>query len=308
MKFTLRSWEIVGIFILLVFFYYFLIRPWWREGRITLDGLLCLVFFFTIFWQDTLMNGFQIWVTYNASLINFGAWNPHILGWLSPRANLIAEPVIWNIPIYVYGTLGPVIVGCYVMRRAKVRWPHIGTVGLLATCFGFFVVFDLIAESLWMRLGFYAYPGSISWLTLFHGHYYQFPIYELVLAPALYTAWAACRHFRNDKGQTFAERGIDRVGVAGTKKTGLRFLALVGICNLIFVLYMIPVAIAGLYASPWPEDITTRSYFMDGICGPGTPYACSGPGIPIPRRNSAHLDPEGRLLRPVGAQRSGQAR
>src|SRR5581483_6406011 len=47
-----------GLVCCAVFLWFFLVRPWRRERRITLDGLFCLVFA-TIFWQDTLINGFQ---------------------------------------------------------------------------------------------------------------------------------------------------------------------------------------------------------------------------------------------------------
>jgi hypothetical protein len=75
----------------------------------------------------------------------------------------------------------------------------------------------------------------------------------------------------------------------------VRFLALVGACNVIFlVCYSLPNALLGLYASPWPKDVIDRSYFSY-LCGPGTDYACPGPGIPIPRPDSVHVDPDGRL-------------
>jgi hypothetical protein len=75
----------------------------------------------------------------------------------------------------------------------------------------------------------------------------------------------------------------------------VQFLALAGAINATFLLYNVPAAISGLYASPWPEDITRRSYFTNGICGSGTTYACSGPAIPIPRPDSLHVTPNGEL-------------
>src|SRR3954447_26040529 len=55
MKLAIHSWEVGSAVASLVILYYFLIRPWRRERRLTLDGILCLTAF-TIFWQDTIIN------------------------------------------------------------------------------------------------------------------------------------------------------------------------------------------------------------------------------------------------------------
>jgi hypothetical protein len=73
-------------------------------------------------------------------------------------------------------------------------------------------------------------------------------------------------------------------------------LAFAGLANAIFIVcYSLPLAIAGLYADDWPTDVTSRSYLTGGLCGPGTDYACSGLSVPIARRGSAHLRPDGSL-------------
>jgi hypothetical protein len=122
-----------------------------------------------------------------------------------------------------------------------------------------------------------------------------------VLMAVLWTGWACLRYFRNDRGETIAECGLDRLHLSQKGRLGVRFLALVGACNVvIFATYNLPMALAGLYSDPWPTDITSRSYFTNGICGPGTTYACPGPEVPINRPRSAHLDPGGGLV-PVGS-------
>lgn len=302
MRWTAHGWEVLGLFAYAWFLWVFLIKPWRREGHITLDGLFCIVFQ-TMYWQDSLLNYFQTWCTYNTVFWNLGAWDPHILGWLSPNGNLMAEPLIWVMPIYVTLVFGPVVTGCWAMRKIRARYPQMGNVGLLASVFGLFVIFDLIMEPAFLRLGYYSYPGAIRSLSLFPGTYYQFPLYEAIIWPATYTVWAGLRYFKNDKGQTIAERGVEDLKVGPKQKTWVRWLALTGVCNLIFmVVYSLPAAIAGLHADPWPEDVTKRSYLTDGFCGPGTEYACPGPNVPIPRPDSAHLGPNGELVVPNGTK------
>lgn len=94
----------------------------------------------------------------------------------------------------------------------------------------------------------------------------------LLIAPTM-TAFVSMRYFRNDKGETFAERGIGRVRLRGWKRTGLRFVAIVGMVNCGFLVYQVPAVVIGMYSSPWPDDIVTRSYFNPGLCdrGPNTP-------------------------------------
>jgi hypothetical protein len=69
--------------------------------------------------------------------------------------------------------------------------------------------------------------------------------------------------------------------------------------NLIFLLgYNLPHQFFAIHSGPWPKDITSRSYLTDGFCGPLTTYACAGPNTPIPRPNSSHVSPEGKLVGP----------
>ena len=301
MKWSVIGWQVGGVVISAVMLYLLLVRPWRREGRITLDGLLCLAFP-TMIWQDTVVNFFQQWFVYNAAFVNWGSWDSHVPGWLSQGGELIPQPLLFIIPMYLSILLLPAILGCAVMRKAQARWPHIGRFGLVASCFGFFVVLDVVLEPLLMWSGMYSYPGAIRWLTVFDGHYYQYPIYAAILMPAGWTGWACLRYFKDDHGLTIAERGLERIRTTPRRKAGLRFLAVAGACNAaVFCLTNFPYAVTGLYADTWIPDVLNRSYFTSGICGPGTDYACSGPGIAIPRRDdSIHVGPDGQLVIPPG--------
>jgi hypothetical protein len=185
------------------------------------------------------------------------------------------------------------------MGKVKQRWPNITRVRLVLACFAYLVVFDLVCELAWMRTGFYAYPGTVDWLTLWHGHYYQFPIYESAMFGGILTVWACVRYFRNDRGETWAERGVDRVRTTPRRLTAIRTLALVGMFNLIYIVFNIGYVWIAAHQTGWPDDIVNRSY-LNGLCGPGTQYACPDPGVPIPLPNSVHVGPAGELV-PVQA-------
>lgn len=301
MKVLLNTWQIVGIFAMFFMFYWFLIRPWRRERKITTDGILTLVFL-AMYFQDPMLNFVQNWCTYNSYLVNFGSWTEHIPGWVSANASNFAEPFAFVGPTYVYACLGATMFICWVMRKAKERRPNISNFGLVMVALAAGLITDFVLEMAWMRAGLYTYPGAIKKLTLFHGHYYQFPIYEALMFGSTLAAWACYRYFKDDKGQTIAEKGLENLKTGGAKSFGYRFFSTFAAMSLLFfVFYNLPAMFWGMHAEEWPADIQKRSYFTNYICGEGTPYACSSTGVPMPRENSVHLDPDGRVVIPADA-------
>jgi Spirocyclase AveC-like len=116
-------------------------------------------------------------------------------------------------------------------------------------------------------------------------------------------------YFRNDKGQTWAERGIDQVRGGPAKQNALRVLAMIGVFQVgIFILYTVPqTSFFASKSAQWPRDIQERSYLTDGMCGAGTTSACPGPQIPLNRGNgrdqeSLRVTPDGRLFIPKGTE------
>jgi hypothetical protein len=102
--------------------------------------------------------------------------------------------------------------------------------------------------------------------------------------PAL-TQWAGQPHqFRNDKGQSRVERGIDALKLPQTGRTGARFLAIMGACQLIMLAtYNIPYQYWSLQGGAFPDYPLYRTA---GICGPQTDYDCPAPAVPVARRQS----------------------
>jgi hypothetical protein len=215
---------------------------------------------------------------------------------MSPRAELVTEPVTGFIGSYVVTGFLIVLLTCWVMRWAANRWPRLGTFGLLVVAFGFNWVLGLFSELAALRSGLYTYGGAIRELSLFHGNYYQLPLYETTLNAVLLGGFACVRFFKNDRGETVAERGLADLQVRGARRTMLRGLALVGVLNAIFIAYNIGWAWFALNQDAWPADTIERPYLIDGVCGPGTGYACPGSDVPIPHNDSGHLGPNGNYV------------
>lgn len=293
--FMAHFWEAVVLTGFAFMAHRYIVKPWRRERRLPLDGLL-LIAFVTAAFQDVPLNYTQNWFTYNTAFTNWGSWAQSIPGWLAPRSELVPEPVLFAIGGYPFVIFGATIVMCAILRRCQQRWPQLQLRHLVLITLGSMMLFDLVLEVGWLRLGLYAYPGAVSWLTLFHGKYYQFPIYEAVIFGGTMTAWTMMRYCRDDKGRTMAERGIDEVRASIGCRTGLRLLALIAAVNAIFLItYNVPINFFALQSGRWPEDIQKRSYLTDSICGPGTDYACPGPDTPIFRPDSRYITPDGKL-------------
>jgi hypothetical protein len=266
--------------------YLVVVRPWRRDGRLSFDGLLFLALVF-VFWQDPIFNYVSNGFEYNSVLVNLGGWANHIPGWSAPNGNRIAEPLIGVLTIYVAYACGASIVASNLLRKARGRWPQVGTPALFGGLFLAFALMDIVLEFSFVRLGLYAAGGTADGWNVFPSQFYRFPVYEPILVSFVFCGWTAIRYFRDDKGQTLAERGIDRVRVGAKRKTWIRYFALVGMVNLVLLFgYSIPVQLWQLHAGTWPKSIQERSYLTNGLCGAGTTYACTGPGFPSRRAAS----------------------
>lgn len=118
--------------------WWFIIRPWRRERRITLDGML-MVSMGLMFFQDPLLNYLNTWCTYNTWMPNRGSWSSDIPGWVSPEVpgHQVVEPLLTNVPGYSFGNLLMVMASCWVMRKAKSRWPKLSNAQLIGLIFPF---------------------------------------------------------------------------------------------------------------------------------------------------------------------------
>ncbi|AEV74492.1 hypothetical protein MycrhN_3983 [Mycolicibacterium rhodesiae NBB3] len=304
MKILLTTNGIVMCVGLPVVIWWFIIRPWVRERRITLDGILfvsCALFFF----QDPLLNYFNTWCTYNTWLWNRGSWSSHIPGWVSPESpgRQVAEPLLINATGYGMVVV-LAIVGCWFMRKIKARWPGISNVRLIMVTYAAAIVADFIMEACFLLpFGLYTYPGAIRSVSIFAGTYHQWPIYEGLMWGGVMTALSCLRFFTDDKGRTVVERGLDQIKGGFAKQQIIRCLAIfAAVSACFFFFYNVPAQWFGMHADPWPEDHQKRSYFNGGICGDGTDVPCPDPALPIPTKHSGYINVDGELVLPDGVE------
>jgi hypothetical protein len=219
---------------------------------------------------------------------------------------MIAVPILLLPGAYVCIFMVGALLGSWVMRKARARWPQMGNLGLVACCFVAMIAFDVVFEGLiFLPLGAWAYPGGH--LAIFPGTFHKYPLNEALTTGALFTGLACIRYFTNDRGQTIVERGIDRVKASNGRKLVLRALATIAAAHLtIIAFYNIPNFWIGLHSTTWPADLQKRSYLTDYLCGDGTGRACPGPAVPLvrndngdPNGGSAYLGADGKLVVPA---------
>ncbi len=260
------------------------VRPWYRERKMTTTGML-YVCWLTLFFQDPMMNYTSATVLYNSYMVNLGTWTlGSTPGWTSPNGNNLPEPLLLIVVGYTiigYSLCFPVLA---LLNKIKQRWPSVSRFRLSLIGIAMLICLDTLFESLLLRTGVYAYPGGIRAITLFAGQTYQFPMSEGLCYGGLTTgATLVLLLYRDDRGFTFVERGLDKLRVSATMQQWVKFLALFGYVHLsMFLVFTVPMQWFATHSDPYPPGYP--SYMLNGLCayGPNRDQ-CPGPGVMIPR-------------------------
>jgi hypothetical protein len=297
MKVELVLWQTLSIPVALALIYWYIIRPWRREGRVGVDGILVAAFT-TVVFQDPLSSYGGHWFAYNTWMWNRGSWVKSVPGWNSygkPGA-MLTEPVLFTWAGYVYIFVIAMVVGSAFMRKMRKTFPRMGNIRLIALCYAVMFVFDIILEGIvWMPLGIFHYAGG-HW-GIFADHYFKYPIHEGLTIGAVFTGVACLRFFVNDRGRSPVERGTDDLQGGQLKKFVIRVLAMTAVVQgLMFVFYNVPNFWVGTHSAEWPKDVQERSYFTSGLCGEGTDRACPGPSVPLDKPGSGHVGTNGQFV------------
>jgi hypothetical protein len=204
-----------------------------REGRISLFAALAFGLSIS-FWQNPLFNYARPALTLNRAVLSVPTWGPHIMGWHNPRPGqerehllLAGGPLAYACTIMLIWMPWPVI------RRVLQARPHwnLGKILCLAALLG--VAADLVIEIPWLLIGGYTFNSAPADLSLFGGHWYQIPLYEIAMCTVIFTLpgiYLLERAHRND---------ADSWLLAGSQNSWVRLLAGAGFCNLACLLYFI---------------------------------------------------------------------
>lgn len=280
-----------GIFaaVAIAFIWFCLLRPLLRERRLTFDGMLVITAV-TLWYLDPLDNYVNFTFTYNTHLLNLGSWTEFIPGVRYPNIERFPEPIVALPSLYVIWVCVSAVGGCAFLNWVRSRWPAISTGKLISVLFVTFAAIDLGGEIFLIRTNVFAYPGTVKGFTLWSGSRYQFPLHEPLCVAVWCTGMTLLRYYRNDRGQSIAERGVEKLRLPAKARTGLSLLAVIGYMHALFVVgYFFPYNAMAVQADTWPA---MPSYMRAGMCGDGTDTACPSEYVPIPSRNSLKIGPD----------------
>lgn len=281
----IRTLEVIMLVLTALLLWLFVFKPLVRDRKLSFDGL-----FFLACGTMVLQEPWHSWIRpqllYNTIFINYGSW----MGTLpvsNPTAYLTPLPIAFAGLGYFWIVAGPAWCGSRFMTWASARNPQISNLKLVGLAFLGFCVFDLIIESFITRTGMFIYASTVPWYTLFAGETYQFPITETFCWASTYTVLACLHFFRNDKGESWADRNFDSLSIPARLKTFSRWLAMVGVCQMIILgTWNIPYLFFALHGGKFVVTEESHPWLTGGQCGTSTAYDCPGPGVPFPRIES----------------------
>jgi hypothetical protein len=266
-----------------------IVRECRREHRLVFDAVIVIAGFFALFW-DPMVNWMQPNFMYSSQWLNLNTWTGNAPGVVNPTANLMPQPVFIML-IYPFGLLGFAMVLNHGMGVARHRFPRISNLGLIAFTYvyGWILAFCLEAPTFLFNL--WGLPGAPATLSLFDNDH-RFAWAEYITTAIVFTTFAAVRFFRNDKGQTIGERGLEGFS-AGARTIVSIFATIAMFAMSMWALLLIQIP-AGLHSSPYPAGYPAHQ--INGLCNiPGnknwiqpTAYGpCPGsPGLRMPVKNT----------------------
>lgn len=248
-----------------------------REGRLSLEAVIAIAWSLQ-YWQDPMIQWIRPMFFYNVHFVNMSNWSGHIPGWVNPTSHGYPSPLLFQGLMYPYLPLMLTLAFAWCMRKAKQLRPHWGVTQLILVAFAVAAVYDALMEVIFVRTGMYAYPNAVYALTVWPGTTYQFPLYEAFFWALVSSSTAIAYYFRDDRGYTIVDRGIDRVKSVRWHSP-IRVLAMFGFVTIPFSIYNVFMILFSLHGDPTPEF---PSWLRNGACGAGTPYECPTPWSVIP--------------------------
>jgi hypothetical protein len=258
---ALRVLEFVSTLVVLQCAWRCALKPWLRERKFGLDGML-LLGGIVGFSADSLLNLHELLFAFNAHSVNLGVWTS-FMPFYTSGPDRYAESLLWGFPMYVYFGITASLAGCAIVSKLRRRYPGITNAAALSIAYIVFVVGDFVLENTIIRLTHaYMYTKTYAPLTVFAGSIYQFPIYESLLAAGVSLGFTLIRLSALDdpNGLSIVERGIHRV--SPRYRMPLRTLAVVGACGALFIcVYHLPFNWLGLIGE---SVIQPPSYMLPG--------------------------------------------
>ena len=257
-----------------------------RSGRfLTFDMMFCLACS-TLWWADSAVNFFAPGFLVSSNFLNLNGPLGHLPFKVNPALSS-PDCIPFFFLVETFGVLGAALLVSKLLTSLRARRPGISRGGqalvILAVGFGIEAVWEPI--SLALGLWTYELPLSLHIGTL-GGRY---PLSELVAGGLWFSLFIMVREFRNDRGQSVVERGLDRHSPG--MRAAISLAAFYTLAQTImWIPGNLPQALSTFYAPSWhdvPGNMVNGICDVPGADAPPTRYGpCPGsPGFRMPIRH-----------------------
>jgi hypothetical protein len=162
-----RIYEPVMIVISLALLVY-IVRGCLRIRRLSFDAMLCISCLLMA-WLDPLEMFFQPVFLYSSDWTNLNSWCSQVPGVVNPDCSRIPEPIPFLPLVYTFGVPACTMIGGWVIRKVRARYPGISFFKMLAIVAIFGVIFDIFVEFPMILLHLWNYPGFPDSFSIFSG-------------------------------------------------------------------------------------------------------------------------------------------
>lgn len=288
---TSASWYLAHFFEVMVFVIALVvlvvvIRDCRRKRQILTFDVMFILVGATLFWADALTDFYAPMWFPSSNWINLNYVAGHLPFVANPDLSSLPDPLLFTWFLETFCFLGMAMVFGRAITWARGRWPHLSNrqlFGLVLLC-GFIV--DLALESCLMlptKLWTYAAPEA---LTLNFGGGAREAAFAIAVTAVYFGLVMSIRIFKDDRGQTIVERGLE--GHSPRVRKAISLLALYAACQAIIVV----VGNAPVLLTPYVTVHQAPAHIINGRCDApgveGTRYGpCPGsPGYRMPGRTS----------------------
>lgn len=254
-----RVWE--GVVIINAFFIIgYLIRGCREQNRFfTFDVLFCICGA-TGVWADLNVNFIAPGVLISSNWVNLNSMCGYTPGVVNPDCSRAPDPILFFGLLFTFGLLTLAIMLGKYMDWLRARKPHWSKAKLALALFVTIMVIDGVFEMAIVPFGLWTYPpGPLSFPV---GNGYHFETFEWAAGACFLGVPAFIRIFKDDRGRTIVEQGIDYMPYALQKIT--TFLSMFLLFQIgFFILGAGPAWIYHQFQDPYEK---VPAYVANDIC------------------------------------------
>lgn len=264
----------------------YVVRGCIRERRLTFDAAF-LLSGSLMFWADANPNFFAPVLLYSSNFVNLNSPQGHMPFAINPVIGSMPDPILITVPLESCGLLAVAMAIGAVARWLRTRYPGISTQKLVGLLVLGGVVVEILVELPMVGFGLWTYttPAGIS---IPFGGGRRLSLIEVVAGTSFLLLPALLRLFKNDRGETLVERGLQ-----GKKPVARAVILVLAVYSFTEILAwgpaLVPDLLSSLYERPWPH---LANYLVNDTCDApgitGTAYGpCPGsPSYRMPIRTS----------------------